>query len=187
MRCGPACSPSQPRRRSSELWRPVVHPGSDGRSISLNPQHGSSCTMDQNLAQIDVAPLADAEQLRLASGGILPWHDAKPCCEVSPLTKGSSVADSRDDGCCHDRSDAWDLTDASATRVCSGDPFQLMVSSSICCSTVFHSLHSRSIRLRICGVRSASAFSRTSGIAPAASLESSQTPCLVRAGMHAAG
>ncbi len=77
--------------------------------------------MDQNLAQIDVPPLADAEQLRLASGGILPWHETEPCCEVSPLTESSSVADSRDNGCCHDRSDAWDLTDASATRVCSGN------------------------------------------------------------------
>lgn len=38
--------------------------------------------MDQNLAQIDVASLADAEQLRLASGGILPWHDPKPISEV---------------------------------------------------------------------------------------------------------
>jgi hypothetical protein len=115
--------------------------GSDWCSISLDPQHGSSCTMDQSLAQIDVAPLADAEQLRLASGGILPWHDTEPCSEVSRLTEGSSVADSRDDGCCHDRPDTWDLMNVSITRVCSGDPLNCVVSSSICCSTDFHSLH----------------------------------------------
>jgi len=40
-----------------------------------------------------------------------------------------------------------------------------MVGSSICCSPVFHSLHSISMRLRICGVRSASAFSRMSAMA----------------------
>ena len=39
------------------------------------------------------------------------------------------------------------------------------LSSSTCCSTVFHSPHSVSIRLRISGVRSASAFSRISAIA----------------------
>ena len=75
-----------------------IQPGSDGRSISLDAQHGSSCTMDQHLTQIDVAPLADAEQLRLASGGVLAWHDTKPCCEVSPLTKCRAVADRGNDG-----------------------------------------------------------------------------------------
>ena len=103
----------------------AIQPGSDGGSISLDPQAQLLVRLDQDLAQIDVAALADAEQLRLASGGILSWHDSEPCCEVSPLMEGSSVADSRDDGCCYDRSDAWDLTDASAPRVCSGDPLQL--------------------------------------------------------------
>jgi hypothetical protein len=96
-----------------------------GRILQEWWQDGSSCAMDQNLAQIDVAPLTDAEQLRLASGGILPRQDAEPCSEISPLTESSSVADSRDDGCRHDRSDTWDLANPSATCVCSGDPLQL--------------------------------------------------------------
>jgi hypothetical protein len=40
-----------------------IQPSSDGRSITLDAQHGRSRTVDQNLAQIDVAALADAEQL----------------------------------------------------------------------------------------------------------------------------
>ncbi len=35
-----------------------------------------TCTVDQNLAEIDVAALADAQQLGLASGRILSWHQA---------------------------------------------------------------------------------------------------------------
>jgi len=81
--------------------------------------------MDQNLAEIDVATLADAKQLRLASGGILPRHDTEPCSEVSPLTEGSAVADGGNDGRGHDRSNAWYLANAGATRVCSRDPLQL--------------------------------------------------------------
>lgn len=42
-----------------------------------------------------------------------------------PSGTSCSVADSRDDGCRHDRSDTWDLANPSATCVCSGDPLQL--------------------------------------------------------------
>jgi hypothetical protein len=38
-----------------------IEPGSDRRSIALDPQHGVSCTMNQDLAQIYVAALTDAE------------------------------------------------------------------------------------------------------------------------------
>ena len=93
-----------------------IQPGSDGRSISLDAQHGSSCAMNQHLAQIDVPPLADAEQLRLASGGVLAWHDTKPCCEVSPLAECRSVADRGNDGGRDDGSDARDLTDTTLTQ-----------------------------------------------------------------------
>src|SRR6516225_8828305 len=44
-----------------------VKPCADRRSIALDTQHGSSCTMNQDFAQVDVATLADAEQFCLAS------------------------------------------------------------------------------------------------------------------------
>ena len=81
--------------------------------------------MDQDLAQIDVASLADAEQLRLASGGVLARYDTEPCCEVSSLAEGRAVADRGNNGGRHHGSDAWDLTDAGAARVCIGDTLQL--------------------------------------------------------------
>ena len=51
--------------------------------------------MNQDLAQVAVAPLADAEQLRLASGGILPWHNAQPGGELPALAERCAVADRR--------------------------------------------------------------------------------------------
>jgi len=81
--------------------------------------------MNQHLAQINVASLADAEELRLASCGVLSWHNAEPCCEVPSLAEGRSVADRGHDGRRYDGSDAWDLTNACAACVGSGDAFQL--------------------------------------------------------------
>ena len=98
--------------------------------------HGSA------LAEIDVAALTDAEQLRLAAGGVLSRHQAEPCREVSPLAECCAVADGGNDGCRDDRANARDLTDAATTSITSAICSSLSVSSSICCSTVFHSSHS---------------------------------------------
>jgi hypothetical protein len=38
-----------------------VHPSSDRETISLYAHRSGACTMDENLTQIDVATLADAE------------------------------------------------------------------------------------------------------------------------------
>jgi hypothetical protein len=97
--------------------------------------------MDQNLAQIDVASLADAQQLGLAAGRVLAWYEAEPRCEVASLAERSAVADGGDDSRRNDGADVWDLPErrqpASPSAICSSLP----VSSSICCSTVFHSSH----------------------------------------------
>ena len=82
--------------------------------------------MDQNLAEVHVAALADAEQLRLASGRVLAWDDAEPRSKVPAPTKGGAVADRRDDGRRHNRPDPGNLTDAGAPCIAGGDPFQLI-------------------------------------------------------------
>ena len=38
------------------------------RPVTLDAQHGRACAMDQDLAEVHVAALTDAEQLRLAAG-----------------------------------------------------------------------------------------------------------------------
>jgi hypothetical protein len=41
-------------------------------------RQGSSCAMDQKLAEILVTPLGDPDQLRLATGRYLPRYQAEP-------------------------------------------------------------------------------------------------------------
>jgi hypothetical protein len=102
-------------------------PGSNRRSIPLDPQHSSSCTVDQDLAEKDVAAFTDPQQLRLASGRVLPRHKSRPRSEVPSHAESNSVTDGRDDGCCHDWPDPWDLPYTSAVGVRGGDPLQLVL------------------------------------------------------------
>ena len=87
------------------------------------------CPVDEDLAEVDVAALADAEQLRLAAGRILSWHDTEPSSKVTALSKGRAVADGGNDSRGHDRPDARNLPDAGTPWVGRGDPFQLEAES----------------------------------------------------------
>jgi hypothetical protein len=49
--------------------------------------------MDQDLAQIPVAALADPIELRLTTGGVLLRHRAHPRSELSSVAEGCAVAD----------------------------------------------------------------------------------------------
>jgi hypothetical protein len=80
--------------------------------------------MDEHLAQISVAELADAEQLRLATSRVLPWDEAEPRREVSPLAKCCAVTDGGDDRCRNDRTDTRYLPDATAACVVLCDLFK---------------------------------------------------------------
>ena len=80
--------------------------------------------MDQYLTQVDVAALADAQQLGLTARRVLSRNEAEPRCEVSSLAERCAVADGGNDGRRDDRSDAWDLADAAATRIAGGDLFE---------------------------------------------------------------
>jgi len=49
--------------------------------------------MDKHLAEVDVAALADAQQLGLTVRGVLPWNKPEPCCKVSSLAECCSDPD----------------------------------------------------------------------------------------------
>jgi hypothetical protein len=49
--------------------------------------HGAS-NANQHATQVDIAPLAHADQLLLAPGGAPPGHDANPGREVAPPAEG---------------------------------------------------------------------------------------------------
>src|ERR1700757_3866939 len=90
-----------------------IQPGSDRCPIPLDPQYRSPCPVDEDLAQVDVAAFADAEQPRLASSRVLPRHDTEPRGKVASLPEGCAVADGGNDGRGYDRPDPWNLPDAS--------------------------------------------------------------------------
>src|SRR5439155_6502609 len=101
-------------------WCPLgkpVHPPPETSGVILDAKQYGPSSVDQHATQIDVAALADAEQLLLASGGVLAGHDANPGCEVPPTAKGSPVADCGH-GCRRDqRAEAGDLAQTPAKSV----------------------------------------------------------------------
>lgn len=73
--------------------------------------------MDEDLAQVPVAALADPVEPCVAIGLILAWHNAEPRSELSSPVEGCPVADRRDDRGRDRRSDARDLSQNQACGV----------------------------------------------------------------------
>src|ERR1700735_868311 len=96
-RCVQACWPSHDQHVAWRSRFERVHPCSDWETISFYAHRGGTCSVDEHLAQVDVTSLADAQQLGLATGRVLPWHETEPCGEVSSLTERRAVADGGDD------------------------------------------------------------------------------------------
>src|SRR5262249_28479179 len=61
----------------STLTQPV-HPLSKSCSVVLDTKEHCAGTMDQHATEIDVAALADTEQLLFAPGRVLSRHDPNP-------------------------------------------------------------------------------------------------------------
>src|SRR5437773_3421640 len=75
-------------------WASRCNPPPETSGVILDAKQYGPSSVDQHATQIDVAALADAEQLLLASGGVLSWNDANPSCEVASPPKSCSVSDS---------------------------------------------------------------------------------------------
>src|SRR6202007_2614802 len=103
------------------------HPLAHRNAIPLRSQHDRARSMNENLAQVMVASLTDAGQLRLAAGRVLLRHQAHPRSELSSLAKCSSVADRGNDRGCDQRADARDLSEPRACRITRGDPLYFLV------------------------------------------------------------
>ncbi len=54
--------------------------------------------VDQQLAQIFIAPLADAEKLRFAAGRRLTWNQPLPCRKIATVVESFRFSDRRDQG-----------------------------------------------------------------------------------------
>src|SRR6516162_4297148 len=73
--------------------REPMHPLPEPSRVVFDAKQDGASAVDQHATQIDVSALADAIQSLFASSGVLPGHDAHPCCEVAPSAKGGAVAD----------------------------------------------------------------------------------------------
>src|SRR5277367_213280 len=67
-----------------------------------------SRAVDQQLAKISVASLADAKKLRSAAGGELTWDQTQPRCQVATVLESLALADRRDQRRSDCRADARD-------------------------------------------------------------------------------
>ena len=83
--------------------------------------------MDEDLAQVVVAALADPIESCLAAGRILARHDAQLSRELSALVEGCPVADRGYDCRCDQRSDAGDLSQSYSGGVARSDPLDFIV------------------------------------------------------------
>ena len=91
-RCAPVCWQNGHHDLIARRTRgQSLHPLSESSGVVLHAEQNRAGTVDQHATQINVAALADAEQLLLAPGGVLPWHDSQPSGEVRPRRKAAPL------------------------------------------------------------------------------------------------
>jgi hypothetical protein len=103
-----------------------VYPLPESSGVVLDAKQYRPSTVDQHATQINVAALADAVELLLAPGGVLPRHHPNPGYEVPSATKGRSVADGGHRGGGGKRAKAGDLPELPAACILITDAFNLV-------------------------------------------------------------
>ena len=83
--------------------------------------------MDDQLAQILVASLGDADQARLATGGNLSRYQPKPSREIAAAGEGLAIADGGYQRRCVQHADAGDGREAPRVRIVTGACGKLVV------------------------------------------------------------
>jgi hypothetical protein len=73
-----------PRRAHVEPLTSVV-------LLRVDPAPGSSCTVDEQLAKIDIPPLAHAQQTGFAPCGVFAGHEAQPGRQWAAVFEGSGI------------------------------------------------------------------------------------------------
>ncbi len=78
--------------------------------------------MDEQAPEIRIAALADPEQFRLPSCGMLARHQTQPGRKVAPFDECRPVSNGRHHRCGHQRAHAGDLVQSLTCRVLLSDP-----------------------------------------------------------------
>jgi len=78
-------------------WAPSEHIGNPAvlHLMDANPMNAGSGTVNQQFADVPIAPFADSAQLLLAASGMLFRNQPKPGCKMARRGKMIGIADGR--------------------------------------------------------------------------------------------
>src|SRR4029077_17464983 len=82
--------------------------------LALRRQDRRARSVDQQGSQVHVAALADAQQLRLASAGVLPGHQSQPGGQLPAVVEAVRIGDRCDQRAGSQGSDPGDLLQLAA-------------------------------------------------------------------------
>jgi hypothetical protein len=107
-----------------------MDPVTESCSVVLHAQQHGACSVDEHASQVEVATLADAVELGLASGGMLAGNQAEPGGEVASFAEGSAVANGGHGCRGYQRADAGDLAQLLAGFIFGRDALDLFADGS---------------------------------------------------------
>jgi hypothetical protein len=112
-------------------------PGAECNLFPIGHCQNGPCTVDEQPSEIRIATLADPEQFRLPSCGMLSRHQAQPGRKVAPFSEGSTVSHGRNHSGRHQWPHAWDFDESVACHVPLNDPLDFAMDD---LDLLFHSL-----------------------------------------------
>jgi hypothetical protein len=124
------CSLVRHRHRRPVPPSPLEHPpyplAATVRS-QLHPAQRRPCPVDQQFAHVAIAPLADPEQSRLPTRGVLLGHQPSPGGKLAAMLEHADMADRHDQRCRRDRANPWDRHQPLTLRMRLGQAFELLL------------------------------------------------------------
>ena len=140
----------------------LAQPGAGSVSPCLGQLHQCTAAVDQQRAKVDVAALADAQKLRLATAGVLTRHQPDPRCELPRVLEVARVAGAGHERAGGEGSDSWNRLQPTADLAAAMPQLDLTLEFT----------HCRSSSLRCCSSRSISSLKRPGSSLLASSIRS---------------
>jgi hypothetical protein len=76
--------------------------------LCIDPTQSRAGAMDQQVAKIDIPPLTNAKQTRLAARRVFLGDQAQPGAQLAAIRELGDITDGRDEGGGRHRTDPWD-------------------------------------------------------------------------------
>jgi hypothetical protein len=97
--------------------RDARQPSSSSIGITLQTEQHRTCPVNQKCTQVRVAALADAKQIRLSAGGVLPGYESQPRGKLPAIVEKLRVPNACHQRACRKWTDSWDSLQTPASRV----------------------------------------------------------------------